>query len=116
MSSALPVITPRRRGAACCQATPPAMSAAESEDLGALLRALSEPIRLRVLEVLRTSAPEAVCQCEFAELFDVPQPTMSKHLKRLVDTGVVAVERRGAWAYYFIPEDSRIKELSAWLS
>jgi ArsR family transcriptional regulator len=44
------------------------------------------------------------------------QPALAKHLKVLVSAGVVATERRGLWAYYFIPEHSRIEELRAWLS
>jgi len=64
--------------------------------------------------VLRKAAGE-VCVCELLPLFDISQPTLSHHLKKLRDAGIVGVERRGLWAYYFVHPEA-LKELSAWLS
>jgi ArsR family transcriptional regulator len=75
---------------------------------------LADPIRVQVLDLLR-SADGEVCQCDLNPLFDVSQPTMSHHLKKLADAGLVSVERRGKWAYYSLTPDA-LKELRSWLS
>ena len=64
--------------------------------------------------MLRRHAGE-VCVCELVPLFDVSQPTLSHHLKKLRDARIVGVERRGLWAYYYVLPDA-LKELSQWLS
>ena len=79
-----------------------------------MAKALAEPIRVHILDVVRRS-PVPVCQCELVPLFDVPQSTLSHHVNKLVDAGLVAVERRHKWAYYSVRQDA-IKELTAWLS
>jgi ArsR family transcriptional regulator len=56
-----------------------------------------------------------VCVCELVPLFDISQPTLSHHLKKLRDAGVVDSERRGLWAYYYVKPEA-LEELSAWLS
>jgi ArsR family transcriptional regulator len=61
----------------------------------------------------RHGAP--LCQCELVPLFDVPQSTFSHHIMKLVDAGLVTVERRHKWAYYSISSDA-LRELTAWLS
>jgi ArsR family transcriptional regulator, arsenate/arsenite/antimonite-responsive transcriptional repressor len=67
-----------------------------------------------MLDVLRRSG-EPVCQCELVPLFDMPQSTLSHHVNKLVDAGLVTVERRHKWAYYSVSPDA-MKELTAWLS
>ena len=80
-------------------------------ELGKLL---ADPVRVRILDVLR-GHDEEVCQCELAPLFDVSQPTLSHHLRKLEEAGVVSVERRGRWAYYSTNPDA-MEVLRAWLS
>src|SRR3954465_9928542 len=75
---------------------------------------LADPIRVQVLELLRAADGE-VCQCDLQPLFDVSQPTMSHHLKKLRDGGLIGVERRGKWAYYTI-NDEALEVLRTWLS
>ena len=113
----LPVITPReRQSGGCCQAlVEPDLTPEAAATLAAVVKALADPTRLRIVDALRKSAPEAICQCELLPLFDMSQPALSKHLKVLVGAGVVGTERRGLWAYYFLLPDAT-KELSAWLS
>ena len=77
-------------------------------------KALGDPIRLQLVDVLRKHAGK-VCVCELVPLFDISQPTLSHHLKKLRDAGVVGVERRGLWAYYHVLPDAT-KELERWLS
>jgi len=76
-------------------------------------KALGDPIRLQLVDVLRKHAGK-VCVCELVPLFEVGQPTLSHHLKKLREAGLVDSERRGLWAYYYVIPDA-LKELSAWL-
>jgi ArsR family transcriptional regulator len=113
----LPVLSPReRRAGGCCE--PPAhpeLGPTEAFDLAAVCRALGDPTRVLIVDTLRESAPEAVCQCELLPLFDMSQPALAKHLKILVGAGVIGTERRGLWAYYFLLPGA-LKELQAWLT
>jgi ArsR family transcriptional regulator len=93
----------------------PTLSERQTVTLADRLKALADPTRLRIVDALRKSAPEAICQCELLPLFQMSQPALSKHLKVLVTAGVIGAERRGLWAYYFLLPDAT-KELSAWLS
>jgi ArsR family transcriptional regulator, arsenate/arsenite/antimonite-responsive transcriptional repressor len=117
MATELPVLSPRERKAgACCEPIArPALSVAGAADLAAACKALGDPTRLLIVDTLRESAPEAVCQCELLPLFDMSQPALAKHLRVLVDAGVIGTERRGLWAYYFLLPDN-LKELTEWLS
>jgi ArsR family transcriptional regulator len=114
---AAPILAPReRQTAGCCVAfVEPDLTSAGAARLAAVAKALGDPTRLQIVDVLRKAAPEAVCQCELIPLFDMSQPGLAKHLKVLVGAGVIGTERRGAWAYYFVAPDA-LKELSAWLS
>jgi ArsR family transcriptional regulator len=100
--------------AACCPPSTGLDPALDADRIAAVARALSEPIRVQILDVLRRHG-EALCQCELAPLFDVKQPLLSHHVSKLVAAGLVEVERRHRWAYYSVPPTA-LKELSAWLS
>jgi ArsR family transcriptional regulator len=117
VSTALPVMTPRERqaGGCCAPWVEPDLGVEEAASLAVLVKALADPTRLRIVDAIRKAAPEAVCQCELLPLFSMSQPALSKHLKVLVQAGVLASERRGLWAYYYLVPDST-KELLSWLS
>ncbi len=83
--------------------------------LAALVKALADPTRLRIVDAVRKAAPEAVCQCELVPLFDMSQPAVAKHLKVLVGAGVLGSERRGTWTYYYLRPEA-LQELTSWLS
>jgi ArsR family transcriptional regulator len=104
----------RPAGQPCCEPlVHPAVTPTEARRIASITRALSDPIRVQLVDVLRKHAGK-VCVCELTPLFDVSQPTVSHHLKVLHEAGLVDVERRGLWAYYYvIPEAT--KELSTWL-
>jgi ArsR family transcriptional regulator, arsenate/arsenite/antimonite-responsive transcriptional repressor len=70
---------------------------------------------MRIVDVVRKSAPEPLCQCELSPLFDISQPALSKHLRVLVSAGVLGSERKGIWTYYYERSEAR-KELTQWLS
>jgi ArsR family transcriptional regulator len=88
--------------------------ALDAERIAAAAKALAEPRRVQILDVLRRSEQE-VCQCELIPLFGVTQPLLSHHMRKLVDAGLVQVERRHKWAYYTVNTEA-LKELTAWLS
>ena len=66
------------------------------------LKALADPLRLRMLSAIATDPRGESCVCDLAELADVSQPTISHHLKVLKDTGLLSSQRRGTWVYYRI--------------
>jgi len=102
-------------GEPCCEPlVHPAVSIRDSERLAATAKALADPIRVQLVDVLRQHAGE-VCVCELVPLFEVSQPTLSHHLKKLREAGIVGVERRGLWAYYYVKPDAT-EVLRSWLS
>ena len=111
-----PVLSPRRRQAAgCCAPAQPRIGAEQSAALAAVAKALGDPTRLRIVDAVRNAAPEAVCQCELLPLFAMSQPALAKHLKVLVEAGVLASQRRGTWTYYYA-RPGGTEELTRWLS
>lgn len=113
----LPVISPRERqvGGCCAAAVEPDLTPERAARLAGVAKALGDPTRLQIVDVLRKSAPEALCQCELVPLFEMSQPALAKHLKVLVNAGLIGAERRGLWAYYYVLPDAT-EELTIWLS
>ncbi len=99
---------------ACCAPAAGLDAALDPERIAAIAKALSKPVRVQVLDVLRRSE-EPVCQCELIALFEIKQSLLSHHLRKLVEPGLVAVERRHRWAYYSLNPDA-LKELTTWLN
>jgi len=91
------------------------LSPDRAADLAAIARALADPTRLRILDVVRRASPDALCQCELTPLFDMSQPALSKHLKVLIGAGVLASEKRRNWTYYYERPEAR-EEFNEWLS
>jgi ArsR family transcriptional regulator len=105
----------RPKGEVCCDPVAyPDIEREHAERMGAVAKALGDPIRMQLVDVLRRHAGK-VCVCELVPLFDLSQPTVSHHLKVLREAGVVGSERRGLWAYYYVNPDA-LEEFSAWLS
>ena len=105
----------RPSGEPCCEPVVyPDVERQQAERMAAIAKALGDPVRLQLVDVLAKHAGK-VCVCELVPLFDVSQPTLSHHLKRLRDAGIVDSERKGLWAYYYVTPDS-LQELSTWLS
>jgi ArsR family transcriptional regulator len=105
----------KRPAGECCSEAPvhPDVSPEQAERMAAIAKALGDPIRLQLVDVLLKHAGK-VCVCELVPLFDLSQPTVSHHLKVLRDAGIVASERRGLWAYYYVVPGA-LDELGAWL-
>jgi ArsR family transcriptional regulator len=104
----------RPAGEPCCEPVAyPDVEREQAARIAMVAKALGDPIRLQLVDVLRKHAGK-VCVCELVPLFDISQPTLSHHLKKLREAGLVDSERRGLWAYYYVLSDAMV-ELSAWL-
>ena len=114
MTSSLPVLPAGPAAAECCAPTAGLDSSLEAERIAAVAKALGEPLRVQILDVLRRNEQQ-VCQCELIPLFEINQSLLSHHMKKLIDAGLVQVERRHKWAYYSVSTDA-LEELTAWLS
>jgi ArsR family transcriptional regulator, arsenate/arsenite/antimonite-responsive transcriptional repressor len=107
--------TKRPAGERCCEPVVyPDVEREQAERMAAVAKALGDPIRLQLVDVLRKHAGK-VCVCELVPLFDLSQPTISHHLKVLREAGVVGSERRGLWAYYYVVPGA-LEEVAAWLA
>src|SRR5215213_6939856 len=98
---------------ACC--LPRTLSHADharAQRVAELAKVLSDPIRVQIVELL-ASNPGQVCQCDLQPLFAVSQPTLSHHLRKLDQAGVIEVERRGRWAYYSLRSET-LEVLRRW--
>jgi ArsR family transcriptional regulator len=117
MSVDLELSPKQKRGAGepCCEPVVyPDVQREQAVRMAVVAKALGDPIRLQLVDVLRRHAGK-VCVCELVPLFDVAQPTLSHHLGVLRKAGIVDSERRGLWAYYYVIPDA-LEELSGWLS
>ena len=86
----------------CCgPLTGQSLSDEEAESTAALFKALGDPARVRIVNLL-ASRGGSVCACEFEPTLGLSQPTVSHHLKRLTDAGLLDREQRGKWAYFSI--------------
>jgi ArsR family transcriptional regulator len=107
--------TKRAAGEPCCEPVVyPDVDREQATSLAAVAKALGDPIRLQLVDVLRSHAGR-VCVCELVPLFDVSQPTLSHHLRKLRDAGIVDCERHGLWAYYYVRPEA-LRALSTWLT
>lgn len=87
---------------ACAVATIHAIDTETADVMAGMLKALADPLRLRILSTIAGDARGETCVCDFTGLADVSQPTISHHLKVLKDAGVLISERRGTWVWYCI--------------
>jgi ArsR family transcriptional regulator len=92
-----------------------ALTEEEADTLAAALKALADPVRLRLVSIIATSPTAEVCACDLPAWLDRSQPTVSHHLSILVEAGVLAREQRGKWAWFRLRSE-RLAELSAVLS
>jgi ArsR family transcriptional regulator len=111
-------LTPKRKrpaGEPCtCSPVAPTIDDDRAHRLVRVAKALAEPVRLRLVEVLRDN-PGKVCPCELAPMVELSQPTISHHLKVLKDAGVLACEKHGLFVYYYVKAGA-LDELCDWLS
>jgi ArsR family transcriptional regulator, arsenate/arsenite/antimonite-responsive transcriptional repressor len=100
----------------CC--TPLAsepLSASEAEDMSVLLKAIADPVRLRLLSLIACHEGGEACVCDLAGAFELTGPTISHHLRVLREAGLIDSQRRGTWVYYWV-SPGVLAQLSALLA
>ncbi|MBA3529302.1 MAG: winged helix-turn-helix transcriptional regulator [Propionibacteriaceae bacterium] len=76
------------------------MTVEQADRITPLLKALADPVRLRLLSLVASHADGEACVCDLSDSFDLSQPTISHHLKVLHEVGLLARSKRGVWVYY----------------
>ena len=96
----------------CCRPLgAPSLDDVAAQATARLFKALADPARVRIVNLLARS-DDPVCACELTPALGLTQPTVSHHLKKLTDAGLLRREQRGVWAYYSIDPDA-VAELGA---
>ncbi|MCS5732464.1 ArsR/SmtB family transcription factor [Herbiconiux daphne] len=105
MMIALPLLT--TDAAACCSpVTGGVLTSDEAERIAHTFKALGDPTRVRLLSLIAASQGGEACICDLTEPVGLSQPTVSHHMKLLVDAGLAMREQRGRWAYYRVVDDA----------
>jgi ArsR family transcriptional regulator len=116
VSTALTQATAGPLAAGCCAPLlGQPLTADQADGLARLLKALADPVRLRLVSMVAAHDGGEACVCELTEPLGLTQPTISHHLKILVDAGIFSRDKRGVWAYYTLVP-SALERLSAVLS
>jgi ArsR family transcriptional regulator len=91
---------------ACCAPLAGAeLTQSEAEATAELFKALGDPARVRIVNLIANARGE-VCACDLKDALGLAQPTVSHHLKKLTDAGLLAREQRGKWAYFSLERDA----------
>ncbi len=91
------------------------IAAEEADQLAAALKVIADPARLRLLSLIQAQPGHEACVCNLTEPLGLSQPTVSHHLKVLLNAGLVEREQRGSWAYFRVREEplAALRELLA---
>lgn len=100
MSKSLLELTPVEAVACCSPVTREPMSSEAAERIAPLVKAIADPVRLRLVSLVASHADGEACVCDLNDAFDLSQPTISHHLKLLHEAGLLDREKRGVWVYY----------------
>jgi ArsR family transcriptional regulator len=100
MSNPLAVLSLAGPAACCAPLSAEPLSRAQAEQVAPLLKALADPVRLRLMSLVASHPGGEACVCDLADAFDLSQPTISHHLKVLHDSGLLDRDKRGVWVYY----------------
>ena len=100
MAKPLVVLDPVQTAECCPPLSAQPLSAEQAEQVAPLLKALADPVRLRLMSLVASHPGGEACVCDLGDEFDLTQPTISHHLKVLHDAGLLDREKRGVWVYY----------------
>lgn len=100
MSKSLPVLDLRESVACCPPLSAEPLSEAQAEQVAPLLKALADPVRLRLMSLIASHPGGEACVCDLTAAFDLTQPTISHHLKVLHDAGLIDRDKRSVWVWY----------------
>src|SRR3954454_16114811 len=112
MSKSLLELTPVETVACCSPLIQEPLSAAQSQRISPLLKALADPVRLRLLSLVASHAGAEACVCDLNDAFELSQPTISHHLNVLHEVGLLDRTKRGVWVYYSVKQ-STLADLGA---
>jgi ArsR family transcriptional regulator, arsenate/arsenite/antimonite-responsive transcriptional repressor len=105
VSNSLIELTPVQTVACCSPLVQEPIGAEEAERIAPLLKAIADPVRLRLLSLVASHTEGEACVCDLNDAFDLSQPTISHHLKVLRDAGVLVSERQGTNIVYSLAPD-----------
>jgi ArsR family transcriptional regulator, arsenate/arsenite/antimonite-responsive transcriptional repressor len=106
MPKSLTVLDPAGPAACCSPLSAEPLSQAQAEQVAPLLKALGDPVRLRLMSLIASHPGGEACVCDLNGAFELSQPTISHHLKVLHEAGLVDRDKRGVWAYYRVRTDA----------
>ncbi len=107
-------LTPLQAVECCAPLCTDPLSPRDAERIAPLLKALADPVRLRLLSLVASHADGEACVCDLNDAFDLSQPTISHHLKVLHEVGLLERAKRGVWVYYSVKPDA-LADLAALL-
>lgn len=105
MTIQLPLLATDATGC-CSRVTGGVLEIDEAERIAATFKALGDPTRLRLLSLIAASEGGEACICDLTEPVGLSQPTVSHHMRQLVDAGLAIREQRGRWAYFRVVPES----------
>ena len=105
-SRSLLELTPVETVACCSPLVQEPISAEQADGIAPLLKAIADPVRLRLLSLVASHADGEACVCDLSAGFDLSQPTISHHLKVLHEVGLLDRSKRGVWVYYRVRPDA----------
>ena len=100
MSKSLPVLSAAETVACCSPLSREPLSQPQAEQIAPLLKALADPVRLRLMSLVASHEGGEACVCDLTDAFTLSQPTISHHLKVLHECGLLDRDKRGVWVYY----------------
>jgi ArsR family transcriptional regulator len=106
MSKSLLELTPVQTVACCSPLVDEPLSTEQADRIAPLVKALADPVRLRLLSLVASHADGEACVCDLNDAFDLSQPTISPHLKVLHEVGLLDRTKRGVWVYYAVRREA----------
>ena len=100
MSNSLMVLGAAETAACCAPLSAEPLTMEQAEQVAPLLKALADPVRLRLMSLVASRPGGEACVCDLNDAFDLSQPTISHHMKVLHEAGLVDRDKRGVWVYY----------------
>ena len=105
MSKSL-LLTPVQTVACCSPLVREPLTSEQAETISPLIKALADPVRLRLLSLVASHEGGEACVCDLNDAFELSQPTISHHLKILHEAGLLDRTKRGVWVYYAVRRDA----------
>jgi len=106
MSNSLAVLSPADSAACCSPLSAQPMTMGQAEQVAPLMKALADPVRLRLMSLVASHEGGEACMCDLTDAFELSQPTITHHMKVLHEAGLVDRDKRGVWVYYRVRQQA----------